>query len=161
MFIENPVPWPGTTKCALSIKFDLDADSVLPIAQPDKADTYVLPQSNLRYGPEVSIPRICKIDEHFGIRQTFFVPGWCVERYPRAHETILRDGHEIGHQGYLREPPNQQSAEDERYWFKRALNAYDRCLGIRPSGYRVPLNESSKKSLCRCSWRRVLSMTRQ
>ena len=147
MFIENPIPWPDGARCAVAITYDLDADSVLHIAYPETADTYVSTQSNLRYGPEKSIPRICRLYEHFGIKQTFFVPGWCVERYPGAMETIVAGGHEVSHHGYLHESPNQQSEADERYWFERALAAYDKCLGIRPRGYRAPLNEFSKQTL--------------
>ena len=45
--------------------------------------------------------------EQFGMRQTFFLPAWCMERYPASVEAILKDGHEIGHHGYLHERPNE------------------------------------------------------
>lgn len=145
--IDNPVPWPNGAKCAVAITFDLDADSVLHIAHEETADTFVSTQSSLRYGPEISTPRICRLFEHFGIKQTFFVPGWCIERYPRALETIVSKGHEVGHHGYLHESPNKQSAEDELYWFQRALDVHTTLLGKRPRGFRAPLNEFSKHTL--------------
>ena len=112
LIIENPVPWPNGARCAVAITFDLDADSLIHIAHPENASTYVSTQSNLRYGPLVVIPRICRLWDHFGIKQTFFVPGWCVERYPEAMECIVSNGHEVGHHGYLHESPNAQTAED-------------------------------------------------
>lgn len=147
MLIENPVPWPNGARCAAAVTFDLDADSILHIAKPDSADTYVSTQSLLRYGALIATPRICRMFRDLGLKQTFFVPGWCVERYPAAAEAILKGGHELGHHGYLHEHPNKQSAEDERYWFERALDAYDRVLGVRPTGFRAPLNEFSRNTL--------------
>jgi len=145
--IDNPVPWPNGARCAVAITFDLDVDSVLHIAKPGNADTYVSTQSFLRYGAEVAVPRICKVFEHFGMKQTFFVPAWCVERYPAAMERILKGGHEISHHGYIHESFNTLTREDETYWFERALDSYDRQLGIRPKGIRCPLNEFSKHTL--------------
>jgi len=145
--IDNPVPWPNGARCAVAITFDLDADSVLHVTKPESADTFVSTQSLLRYGAEVAVPRICKVYEHFGMKQTFFVPAWCVERYPATMETILKGGHEISHHGYIHESFNTLTCEDETYWFERALDAYDRCLGIRPKGIRCPLNEFSRHTL--------------
>ncbi|NRG17753.1 polysaccharide deacetylase [Rhizobiales bacterium] len=145
--IANPVPWPNNARCAVAITYDLDADSLIHIAKPDTADTYLSTQSLLRYGVEVALPRICRIYEHFNLRQTFFVPAWCIERYPSIAETIVRGGHEIGHHGYIHESYNQQSAADEAYWFERAVRAYEKHLGFRPRGFRAPLNEFSKHTL--------------
>ena len=146
-FILNPVPWPNGAKCAVCFSWDLDADSLLHISRPLEADTFLSTQSTLRYGPFVSAPRICGAFKAYGLKQTFFVPAWCVERYPAAIERILEDGHEIGHHGYLHEQPNRLSRDDERYWFERALKSYERTFGIRPKGYRAPLNEFSKNTL--------------
>lgn len=145
--IANPVPWPNGARCAVAITYDLDADSLIHIAKPNNADTYLSTQSLLRYGAEVSLPRICRIYEHFGLKQTFFMPAWCVERYPAAVDTILKGGHEIAHHGYIHESYNQLSKDDETYWFERALRAYEKYVGYRPRGIRTPLNEFSKHTL--------------
>lgn len=145
--IDNPVPWPDGARCAVAITFDLDVDSILHIAKPDKASSFVSTQSLLRYGAEVSVPRICKVFDHFSMKQTFFVPAWCVERYPAALETILKGGHEIGHHGYIHESFNTLSQADERFWIERAFDSYQRCIGIRPIGIRAPLNEFSEHTI--------------
>ncbi len=72
MLIENPVSWPNGARCAAAVTFDLDADSILHIARPETADTYVSTQSLLRYGAVISIPRICRVFRDLGLRQTFF-----------------------------------------------------------------------------------------
>lgn len=145
--IENTVPWPDGAKCAVAITFDLDVDSILHVGKPDTADTYLSTQSLLRYGAEVAIPRICHVYEQLGMKQSFFVPAWCVERYPAALETIVKGGHEIGHHGYIHESYNTMSGDDEKYWFNRAIESYQRELGIRPKGFRAPLNEFSKRTI--------------
>ena len=145
--ITNPVPWPNGARCAVAITYDLDADSLIHIAKPNTADTYLSTQSLLRYGAEVALPRICRIYEHFGLKQTFFMPAWCVERYPAAVELILKGGHEIGHHGYIHESYNQQTKDDETYWFEKAIRVYEKHLGYRPRGIRTPLNEFSKYTL--------------
>ncbi len=46
--------------------------------------------SGLRYGPRVAVPRIVEIWRHFGLRQTMYVPGWCIEAYPEAVESYMK-----------------------------------------------------------------------
>ena len=107
------------------------------IARPDDAHDRLYPISMGRYGPNVAIPRILETYRRLGIQQSFFLPGWCVETYPKAVEAILEGGHEIGHHGYLHEDPIE--APDQRYWFERALAAYQKYCGGKPAGYRAPV----------------------
>ena len=93
--ILNPPPWPNDARCAVAFTFDMDADSILHFDHHASADTRMAAMSMLRYGPEVAVPRILHMYKHFGMRQTFFLPAWCMERYPQAVEAILKDGHEI------------------------------------------------------------------
>ena len=72
--IENPVPWPGGARCAVSFTWDMDADSILHLAHPDDADTRVATMTDLRFGAEVAVPRICRVFESYGLKVTFFVP---------------------------------------------------------------------------------------
>ncbi len=118
--IKNPVPWPNGARCAVAITFDIDTDSILHLAHPQRAENLVTSQSWLRYD-EVAVPRIVEMYKRFGIRQTFFFPAWCMERYPNNVEVVLRDGHEIAHHGYLHEHPNEQTLEGELYWLQRGI----------------------------------------
>lgn len=145
--ISNPVPWPDGARCAVCFSFDMDGESLMHAAMPDKADTRVAGLSELRYGPTVAVPRILGIFERFGIKQSFFIPGWCAERYPAAVEAILAGGHEIGHHGYLHEDPYMLSREDERYWTERGTAALVKATGRRPRGYRAPSFAFSKHTL--------------
>jgi hypothetical protein len=144
--ICNPVPWPDGAKCAACFTLDMDADSLLQLAHPQRAHTMVSATSMLRYGPEVAVPRILESYRHFGIRQTFFVPGWCAQRYPRAVEAMMRDGHEVSAHGYLHEHPNELSDDDERYWLHRSLAAVREVTGEASPGWRAPLYKFSHRS---------------
>ena len=39
--IRNPIPWPNGAKCAVSITFDMDADSLVHTAHPQRAPDMV------------------------------------------------------------------------------------------------------------------------
>lgn len=145
--IRNPIPWPDGARCAVAFTFDMDADSILHLQYPDDADMRVATQSFLRFDPLVAVPRILETYRRFGIKQTFFAPGWCVERYPGTMEQIVKDGHEIAHHGYLHESPNKRSREEERYWLERGSEAIRKVTGKNPRGWRAPLYDFSKNSL--------------
>jgi len=100
----------------------------------------------LRYGPDVAVPRILDTYRHYGIKQTFFVPAWCAERYPYAVEAMMRDGHEVLAHGYLHEHPNELSDEQEEYWLTRSLSALQAVSGEKPAGWRAPLYNFSHRS---------------
>ena len=145
--IKNPVPWPNGARCAVAFTFDMDADSILHLAHHSSADTRVAALSMLRYGPEVAVPRLVDLYAHFGMRQTFFLPAWCMERYPAAVEAILQSGHEIAHHGYLHEHPNACEPEQEAHWFRRASEIIERMTGQPPRGFRAPSYRFSRVSL--------------
>ena len=145
--IANPIPWPDGTRCAVSITWDLDADSGLNYYHPDRADTMVASQTLTRYGPTISVPRLVELGRRFDLKQTMFVPGWCIERYPEAVDLMAENGHELALHGYLHERPNEQSAEDELYWLERGLEAFKKHLGKSPTGWRAPSFAFSKYSL--------------
>jgi peptidoglycan/xylan/chitin deacetylase (PgdA/CDA1 family) len=135
--INNPIPWPNGARCACVISFDMDADSLIHISRPTDSYDRLYPISMGRYGPQVAVPRILETYRRLGIKQSFFIPGWCIETYPDAVEAILAGGHEIGHHGYLHEDPID--APDQRDWFEKALAAHHKYCGGTPAGYRAPV----------------------
>lgn len=145
--INNPPPWPGGARCAVAFTFDMDADSILHLAHHRTADTRVAAMSALRYGPEVAVPRLIDIYREFDMHQTFFLPAWCIERYPSAVAAILEGGHEVGHHHYLHEHANEMSAEEERSWFERSVEVIVRETGRRPAGYRAAAYGFSRNTL--------------
>ena len=144
--IENPVPWPNGARCACCVSFDMDADSLVHVAHPLDGHTRVAAISMLRYGPEVAVGRILESYAELGIRQTFFVPAWCIEQYPKAVDAILRGGHEIGHHGYIHEHPRELGKDEEAYWLDRGIEVILRHTGRKPAGWRAPLYNFSHHS---------------
>ena len=145
--IENPIPWPDGARCAVAFTFDMDAESLLHVNYRDSAPTRVALSSMLRYGPEIAVPRILALFKRHNLKQTFFIPGWCIETYPQTIERILKDGHEIGHHGYLHKRPNMQTADEERQSLQRGIEAIVKATGKRPIGYRAPAYAFSQHTL--------------
>jgi peptidoglycan/xylan/chitin deacetylase (PgdA/CDA1 family) len=145
--IENPIPWPGGARCAVAFTFDVDAESLLHLYFGDTAPNRVAMSSMLRYGPEVAVPRLLAVLKRYDLRQTFFVPGWCIEAYPRAVEAIVAGGHELAHHGYMHEKINQLTREQERDCLLRGIDAIVKASGRRPRGYRAPSWAFSKHTL--------------
>jgi peptidoglycan/xylan/chitin deacetylase (PgdA/CDA1 family) len=145
--IANPIPWPNGARCAVAITWDMDADSAFNWYNRDTADNLLATQSWVRYDPLIAIPRLVKQFAQLEMRQTFFVPGWCIEKYPAQVDLLLKNGHELALHGYLHERSNELSKEDERYWLSRAVNAFVKHVGKRPRGWRAPSFAFSKYSL--------------
>ncbi len=145
--IKNPITWPGNAKCAACLTFDMDADSLIHLAHPEDGHRRVSGLSMLQYGPTVAVPRIVETYKNLGIQQTFFIPAWCIERYPDAVDLISRYGHEIGHHGYLHENPVSQSREEQAYWLGLGVEIIKKATGVAPRGWRAPLSNFSDHSL--------------
>ena len=145
--IWNPIPWPDGARCTVAFTFDMDAESLMHLYFPDTAPNRVGMAAMLRYDAEVAVPRLLELLWRCGLRQTFFVPGWCIERYPKAVEAILADGHELGHHGYMHEKLNQLGRDDEQAVLRRALESIVKASGRRPRGFRAPSYSFSKHTL--------------
>ena len=136
--IANPIPWPNGAKCACAITFDMDADSLIHIARPKDSYDRLYPITMGKYGPTVAVPRILETYKKFGLKQSFFIPGWCLEQYQETVDLILEGGHEIGHHGWIHEDPIVTKG-NQRHWVEKALDSYDRIVGGKPRGYRAPV----------------------
>jgi peptidoglycan-N-acetylglucosamine deacetylase len=137
--IKNPIPWPNGARCACAITFDMDADSLIHIAKPKDGHDRLQPITMGRYGPTVAIPRILETYRRFGLKQSFFIPAWCIEQYPEAVDAILKDGHEIGHHGLIHEDPVETKGPDQQRAFETALAIHQKRIGKKPRGYRAPV----------------------
>ena len=75
----------------------------------------------------------------YNIPSTFFIPGWVAERHPEAVKAVVSGGHEVGHHGYLHEPPGTLACrEEEASILDRASGILKRFTGRSPAGYRSP-----------------------
>lgn len=137
--IQNPVPWPNNARCACCVTFDIDSESLLHLDHPSDGWRRYGAISMLRYGPEVAVPRILETYRNLGIRQSFYIPAWCIEQFPKAVKAIVDDGHEIGQHGYMHENPLAASNDENLYWIRRCKKIIANATGQAPRGYRAPL----------------------
>ena len=128
--------WPDGLQAAAAFTFDLDAESCV-LAHDPAASSRMSLMSHQAYGPRVGVHRILRLLERQGVRATFFVPGFTADCWPDTVRAIRDAGHEIAHHGYLHEPMQGITAEQEAAYLDRGLEALDR-LGITPTGYRAP-----------------------
>jgi peptidoglycan/xylan/chitin deacetylase (PgdA/CDA1 family) len=138
--------WPGDTKCVVMLSFDLDGVSVLLNRSPETAR---LPSalSRAEFGPRVGIYRILDLLDGYEIPASFFVPGYIAERYGGVVKEIADRGHEVGHHGYMHEPPASLEPAEERAVLDRGSKILEGIVGERPLGYRAPSWELSEHSL--------------
>jgi peptidoglycan/xylan/chitin deacetylase (PgdA/CDA1 family) len=139
------IKWPGGAQCAVMLSFDFDAESLWISRDPANARRPGILSQGL-YGAKVGVPEILEVVADYGLKTTFFVPGWVAEQHTRQVEEILKKGHEIGHHGYLHEWIDSEKPEEEERVLKLGLESLEKTVGVRPKGYRSPAGETSSKS---------------
>jgi peptidoglycan/xylan/chitin deacetylase (PgdA/CDA1 family) len=127
-------------RCNVALTFDFDAESLwLGSFGVDTPSAL----SRGAYGAYEGVPRILRLLEKFGLPATFFVTGDTADRHPDVVKCIVDAGHEIGHHGYLHEPPHLLAPDEERAILERGLAALAK-HGVKPAGYRSPSWELSQ-----------------
>ena len=121
--------WPGDIQCVVMLTFDVDGVSSWLNRNPDFKRHPSL-MSMAEYGPSVATPRILDMLDAHSIKASFYVPGFVAETHVDLVKEIARRGHEIGHHGYMHEPPSTMSEEEEKAVLERGH--------CHPSGYYRP-----------------------
>ncbi len=138
--------YPNQNKCALSLTFDFDAES-LWLANNPRHHEFPGVLALGKYGAKVGVPKILELLRQEKLTATFFIPGWTAEQYPHIVAKILEDGHEIGHHGYTHDAPDPIDPEMVERELDMGLVALEKVAGVRPVGYRAPDGVSSELSL--------------
>jgi len=128
----------------VALTFDFDAESYW--VGPAKM-TSPSAISRGSYGAREGIPRILRLLEEYDLHATFFIPGYTAEQHPEEVRAIGQAGHEIGHHGYLHEPPNSLNREQEQEMLRKGTEALEKVTGKRPVGFRSPSAELSPNTL--------------
>lgn len=134
--------WPDGAQCAVMLTFDFDAETLWLSRDPENAKRPGTLSQGL-YGAKVGVPKILELLASYSLPATFFVPGWTAERHVRRVEAILAAGHEVGHHGYLHEWIDPDRPDEEEAALDKGLEALERTVGVRPTGYRSPAGETS------------------
>ena len=138
--------WPGNTQCVAMLTFDVDGVSSWLNRDPDFINHPSL-MSMAEYGPSVATPRILDMLDAHGIKSSFYVPGYVAETHVDLVKEIASRGHEVGHHGYMHEPPSTLSPEEEKDVLERGISILKGITGVAPVGYRSPSWELSEHSL--------------
>ena len=138
--------WPGETQCVAMLTFDVDGVSSWLWRDPNFARFPSL-MSMAEYGPAVAAPRILDLLDKHGIKASFYVPGYVAETHVDLVEDIARRGHEVGHHGYMHEPPGYLEPDQEREILERGIDILQGITGVAPTGYRSPSWELSEVSV--------------
>lgn len=129
--------WPGGTRLAVSLTFDLDAEAgVLGDGQQYARRLSTLSEG--RFGVTRGLPRILELLAHHGLAGTFFIPGYTAELHPGAVTAVLEAGHEVAHHGYLHLRSDLASREEQRGEIEHGIAALLRAGAPQPVGYRSP-----------------------
>ena len=138
--------WPDGMRCPVMLTFDLDGRT-LPLARDPEAERRPSVLSMSDFGPRRGVWRILDLLDEHGVPASFFVPGYVAERSEDAVREMVRRGHEVGHHGYMHEPPSTLSAQKEIEVMDRSLAILEGVTGRRPRGYRAPSWDPSDRTL--------------
>ena len=133
-------------ECTVILSFDVDGASAM-ISQNPKVAQRPSTRSMGEYGPAVGAPKILALLASHDIPASFYIPGWVAERHPDLVRRIAAAGHEVGHHGYLHEPPASLSPDAEAAVLDRASAILEPLAGAAPRGYRSPAWELSEHTL--------------
>lgn len=99
------VQWPNGKKSAAMFTFDLDGDVIWRNMSSDEPHTEELIRARSigQYGPNRCVDMILDLLDKYGVKATFFVPGFVAECNPDVVRRIAAAGHEIGNHGYTHE----------------------------------------------------------
>jgi peptidoglycan/xylan/chitin deacetylase (PgdA/CDA1 family) len=129
--------WPTGAEVAVSLTFDVDAESGSLAHVADNARR-LSTLSEARYGVVRGLPRLLAMLASVEVPATFYVPGDTAERHTEALRRVVSAGHEIGHHGHLHLRSDSISPAEQREEIVRGLAALTDRLGVTPRGYRSP-----------------------
>lgn len=141
----NPSSWPGDTRVAVLLSFDVDNETVKGLRTGDPS---VGTLSAGQYGSRVALPRVLDLLETEDVPATFFFPAWSLKIAPEQADMILAPGlHEIGVHGWIHELNTALDGETEARLLRQATDAIEEITGSRPVGYRAPSWNHSPNTL--------------
>ena len=141
----QPAEWPGGTRVAVLLSFDVDNDT---IAVARSAEPSIGAMSQGEYGARVGLRRVVDLLDRHEIPASFFIPAVSLVLRPDMVGVIQASGrHEFGVHGWIHELNSALDAETERSLVVRAVDYLEQATGSRPVGYRAPSWDFSPNTL--------------
>lgn len=134
------VKWPEGRKSAVMFSFDLDGDVIWRNMSADEpnADKLIRARSIGQYGPKRCVDMILDLLEKYGVKATFYVPGFVAEHNQEVIRRIAAAGHEIGNHGYTHERFVEKTVEEQREIIEKTQRIIREITGKEPVGFRTP-----------------------
>lgn len=138
--MQEAIQWPDRKKCAVMFSFDVDAETTWRNGNRGipNGDMYIRSLSLGQYGPRRCVDRVLDMLGHYGVKATFFVPGWTAEHYEGLLEKLCARGHEIGHHGYTHERFFDKTYDEQIEIIDKSQDIFKRLTGRTASGFRTP-----------------------
>ncbi|NMJ42013.1 polysaccharide deacetylase [Roseomonas sp. JC162] len=128
-----PKAWPGGARCAVSLSFDADHETI-PLRDSDESPMRI---SQGQYGNRQGVPRIRALLDRHGVRASFFYPAVSARLHPNEVRAVADEGHEIGIHSWIHEANTQLPPGVERELTFRAADTLEKIAGKRPVGIRT------------------------
>ncbi len=128
-----PTSWPGGARCAVSLSFDADHETI-PLRDSDESPMRI---SQGQYGNRQGVPRIRALLDRHGVRASFFYPAVSALLHPQEVRAVADEGHEIGIHSWIHEANTQLPPGVERELTLRAADTLEKVSGRRPVGIRT------------------------
>lgn len=117
---------------------------LVPIYKVDRQEKWVSISFDATWGVDHT-DRLLDILDRYGVKTTFFLAGYWVEKYPEYVRKIAERGHEIGNHSYEHPHMNSLSKEAIRADLLRNHELLVELTGTRPVLFRPPFGEYSNK----------------
>ena len=129
----KPTHWPGGARCAVTLSFDADHETI-PLRDGDPSPMRI---SQGQYGARQGVPRIRDLLARHSIPASFFYPGVSALLHEDEVRAVAQDGHEIGLHSWIHEKNTDLDYEAERSVNLRAAEVLERLAGRPPVGMRT------------------------
>jgi peptidoglycan-N-acetylglucosamine deacetylase len=124
----RPKAWPDGARCAVTISFDADHETI-PLRDADESPMRI---SQGQYGNRQAMPRIRSLLQKEAIPASFFYPAVSALLHPEEVRGVADDGHEIGIHSWIHEANTTLPREAERDLTFRAAETLGRIAGRMP-----------------------------
>jgi peptidoglycan/xylan/chitin deacetylase (PgdA/CDA1 family) len=128
-----PSVWPGGARCAVSLSFDADHETI-PLRDGDASPMRI---SQGQYGNRSGMPRIRALLQRHQIPASFFYPAVSALLHPDEVRGVAADGHEIGIHSWIHELNTKLDHATERDLSFRAADVLGKLSGRTPVGMRT------------------------
>ncbi|MBO8125906.1 MAG: polysaccharide deacetylase family protein [Firmicutes bacterium] len=140
LFFLQGLAWQG----AVAVFSRLTENRILPIYEVDRPDKAISISLDAVWGAEYT-NSFLELFEKEGIKTTFFLGGYWLEKYPELARKIVASGHEIGNHTYSHPHLNSLSREEIRHELERNHALIVEITGFTPTLFRPPFGEYSNK----------------